>query len=275
MNMIYVPYCSSDAWVGNTDTQKWKFHGKDIVLAVIEDLKSRGMTKTSTLFFGGGSAGCRGAMMLTDIVQNAVGTKIPVVGLFDSCLLLDIAPLNNSLSVGELHQSALKFHNSSGVLDSSCAVLHEGEEWKCMLGEYRIASLDIPYMINSYLYDRWQLNYNLWNASLSTMTSLNEQGKDYAGEFGIQTRMIMQGLPGTNISPVVSYAPGCYAHYRFEKDDFFTTRVNGFSMNSAVEYFIDMILGNQPVTTSTFIDGCDGFHCGTGCPPPDDSTQSP
>ena len=86
-HLVYVGYCSSDAWVGNiaaADSKLkhvpnaagnlgWAFKGQRVIEAVMAVLQSHfglGQQRDTRLLFGGCSAGARGAMMNLDAVAS-------------------------------------------------------------------------------------------------------------------------------------------------------------------------------------------------------------
>ena len=118
-NKVYVPYCTSDAHVGDASAFGIQFRGAAVVRAVLRDLvMTRGLggegadAPPARLLFGGLSAGARGAMVHLDSVQSmlplveaarlrgAAGAASPprvqrveVRGFLDSAAWLDLAPL--------------------------------------------------------------------------------------------------------------------------------------------------------------------------------------
>jgi len=76
-NKVYVPYCTSDAHVGDATAFGMEFRGAAVVRAVLRDLvMTRGLggrgadAPPARLLFGGLSAGSRGAMVHLDSVQG-------------------------------------------------------------------------------------------------------------------------------------------------------------------------------------------------------------
>ena len=97
---VFVPYCSSDAWVGDTVAGGLYFRGQAIVEAVLADLvqqQNLGQNSADRLLFGGCSAGARGAMFTLDSVADMLArsgvTGVQLQGLLDSPLWIDVAPL--------------------------------------------------------------------------------------------------------------------------------------------------------------------------------------
>ena len=92
---VYIPYCSSDGWMGDTSFDGRQYRGQRIVAAVLRDLRSQyklgAPGEAQTVVFGGGSAGGRGAMTLLDKVtrERQLGFPDRVVGFLDSPYYID------------------------------------------------------------------------------------------------------------------------------------------------------------------------------------------
>merc|ERR1740123_2793773 len=98
-NLADVPYCSSDAHMGDGYNFGRPFRGTRILKAVLTDLVAKGLASSGgqkhTVILSGQSAGGRGAMVNLDYVQEMVvaagGTEeIEVVGFLDSAHWMDI-----------------------------------------------------------------------------------------------------------------------------------------------------------------------------------------
>ena len=170
---IFVPYCSSDAWVGDMggDAQGvlgMHFRGQAIVRAVFAELRRvYGLGRAAPgsqdrVFFGGASAGARGAMSLLDTIP-ALAPGAAVYGIFDSGLSLGLEPYATSAltPLTEQVKSVLTRHNAGGVLGNACREAHADAPWKCLLGEFRTRFLTRPYFLSESQYDSFQLFWDL------------------------------------------------------------------------------------------------------------------
>jgi len=179
-NKVYVRYCSSDAFMGDSSAFGMEFRGTRIVAAVLRDLASRralGLAREGaedTLLFGGGSAGARGALVHLDYVKSML--KIPdasnlvVKGFFDSPLWLDTEPFKGSSQqrAGRHHPAELSFPEQArrvfeyakvGHLGRDCERRHRADSaWKCTFGQYRLPSVETPYLLVASQYDEFQLS---------------------------------------------------------------------------------------------------------------------
>jgi len=95
-NKVFLKYCTSDGHMGSkksNDDIPFFFRGAKVVNAMIKSLvEEQGLSPGHQLIFGGNSAGGRGAMVHLDNIAASL-PDIEVVGLLDSPLYLDIAPL--------------------------------------------------------------------------------------------------------------------------------------------------------------------------------------
>jgi len=154
-----MPYCSSDAWVGNIGasnfTWGWAFRGQRILAAAIHSLvQAQGLgAKTDSgqprLLLSGCSAGARGAMMNLDYIDGILeGAGIPsgtveVQGLLDSPLWVNVEPTTpHIMPLSNETRAVYEFVNATGRLGPLCAKTFPAIEdrWMCMFGQYRSAS---------------------------------------------------------------------------------------------------------------------------------------
>jgi hypothetical protein len=152
-NMVYVRYCSSDAWMGNAVAWEEQFRGAPTVYAVFTDLlNNMGLAAGAKLLFGGCSAGARGAMVhLDNVVAMLAQEGIEARGMLDSGLWIDVQPVTNTGMGGTLLDQAeyvYGFANTSSVIPADCAAAYPGQEYKCLFGQYRMPFVKSDYFIS-------------------------------------------------------------------------------------------------------------------------------
>lgn len=150
--MVYVGYCSSDAWWGDTEAWGLQFRGQAIVAAVLQDmLQNRGLRPGAgaRLLFGGCSAGARGAMAHLDNVAAAL-EGVQVRGFLDSGIWMDAEPADaNVPSLMEETQQVFAFVDPRPLIPAACAAMYPGAEgWHCLYGQYRMPFVETPYFAN-------------------------------------------------------------------------------------------------------------------------------
>ena len=215
-NVAYLPYCSSDAHVGDSFAFGWHFRGQRIINAVLTSLvreqgmgvrKSKDETRVPTqrLLLGGCSAGARGAMMNLDYIQPTLASmgitqqQVTVSGLLDSPLWIDVDPLQpHVVSLANETQAVFSFVNATARMGPGCATLYPGAEgWKCLFGQYRMPLLQTPYILNAAQDDKFELP---WNIGGTTNAGYDVQAWHpaqlaYATAFGPLVKRVIDTLP--------------------------------------------------------------------------------
>jgi hypothetical protein len=274
---IYVPYCSSDAWVGDTESGGLQFRGQAIVRAVLRALAQQfalGRQPGDRLLFGGCSAGARGAAFTLDYVADmllAVGAQgVQLQGLLDSPLWIDVAPMATApLSLQCQAQAALGFLNATARLGESCVVAYPNpaEHWKCLFGQYRVPTLRTPYALNAAQYDTFQLEYALGGS----MPPRYPDQIVYADAFGDATRAVVEGLPAAGQAGSGVFSAACFHHCVTLSASFWGIQSEGVTFSEAVRYWF---FGGCPeelcpggVEPEQVIEDCDeGFEqCKSRC----------
>ena len=232
-NIAYVPYCSSDAHVGDTALWGWQFRGQRIVAAVLTSLvREQGMgikkvkggrLPTQRLLFGGCSAGARGAMMNLDYMQpmlTAMGVteqQVIVSGLLDSPLWVDVQPAQpHIMPLANETQAVFSTLNVTARMGPGCAQVYPGQEgWRCLFGQYRMPLLQTPYLLNAAQDDKFELPWNIGGATAAgyDVQSWHPDQIAYAQAFGPVVKRVIDTLPvvpAQKASAVFSTA--CFRH---------------------------------------------------------------
>ena len=86
-----------------------------------------------------------------DTITSIVPSTVKVRGFLDSPLWLDYPSFNSSFGGFPLEtQKAYEYYGltpSSAVVGAECAAKYQGEEWKCLFGQYRMPLLKTPYLL--------------------------------------------------------------------------------------------------------------------------------
>ena len=161
-NLVYVAYCTSDAYLGNGTLSDFGFHfaGRAVVRAVFEDLVAEqglGATAGAQVLYGGCSAGARGALFNADAVRAqldaALGSRLARFGaLLDSMFYVDIEPYDTTLP--SLMSITAQATEMTGALDGvmpGCLEAYPApaDHWKCFYGMYALPFIQADYIMNS------------------------------------------------------------------------------------------------------------------------------
>ena len=180
-NLAYVPYCTSDLWLGDraasNDTWGFAFRGSRVVRAVLRSLQAQGLGDTAgtTLVLSGCSAGAMGSTVLCDRVggwlRDSVRANVKVGCVFDSNLpVLDVpvvfgnredadAPLvfTPGESMAASMPSSLELYGVPDELyhPTCVAARPAAERWKCAFPQYVLEVLDTPWLTVASRFDSW------------------------------------------------------------------------------------------------------------------------
>lgn len=254
-NLVYVPYCTSDAYMGDGVFGPWQFRGARVVRAVFTKLAGR-LQGASRLIFGGGSAGGRGSMVLLDEVSDRF-PRLLVRGFLDSPYYLDVPSFSPKFAGFQpQHSQVLMNFNASSVVSDRCRRRFSEEQWKCLFGQHRMPLLRTPHLMVAAQYDSWQLSHLVHGYD-----GLEEKPKPYtaaeqryAEEFAAKTRLELTRLKTLQLPGSSLYSSACYEHHISEKRSFWSKKVNGLSQAKALTQ-----LDTAPGVT---IAGCTSYNCG-------------
>ena len=246
----YLPYCSSDAHMGDGAAFGMEFRGQRIVRAMLADLNARhGMGAGARVVFGGGSAGGRGAMVHLDAVAEALAAEpfsaAEVVGFLDSPFYVDEAPYPPAHFVGfpaEMAEAYAHF-NASAVAGAPCAAAHGDEPWKCLFGQYRMPFLETPYLMVASQFDGWQIsNEVLGYNGIVPEPTLDAAELAYVDALANDTLSLVSALPTKKVSDPKSsiFSIACYSHHVSEKTKFATEKTDtNISQADALFWFLE------------------------------------
>jgi len=275
-NKALIPYCTSDAHMGDAEAFGMQFRGARVIQAVLTDLvKRRGLGSGPTkdiVIFGGQSAGARGGMIHLDYVLEMLGASaaenVDVFGFLDSPAWLDMKPYHPKAFVGFAAESQSVFSYANVKhLGAECMDIHAGNDrWECIMGQYRLPHIQTPYFLVSSQYDSYQLGRNGVDPKW-----LDEGSVAYAGEFAARMAALLRSLrsswPANTSMENAVFSWSCWDHAS-------SLWSNGFDRQSCTveeghQITLDVALNKWLMGDSKndfeWIDNCDGFACGEGC----------
>jgi len=278
-NKILVPYCTSDAHMGDAAAFGLEFRGAAVVRAVLHDLvTTRGLGPGARLLFGGVSAGARGAMVHLDYVRGMLPLprearrRVEVRGLIDSAMWLDDPPLRPWAST---RKSFFGLANATANVASFANVTHLGEEcaeehadelWRCLFGAYRLLSVRTPYLAVGSQFDTYQLDNDFGGCGHWGCRPSGPEEEAFAWRFADETAALARSLA---VGERYVYSSRCHRHADSLGGDFFLRGCGGVSMQAALLRLLE-----EPATLpGLWIDEqCDHFDC--CCRPADRTTAT-
>ena len=280
-NKVYVPYCTSDAYMGyklpSKATNNWIFMGQEMIYAVINTLISSpqyglgSVPNRDILALSGCSAGGRGAMvnldyLSTEIIPNTVVLK-SIFGILDSGLYINIQPyISTYTSLGVQTQSVYNYMNcTQRVINSKCGdhYTNENERWKCLFGQYKMPLLNASHIINAAQYDSYQLSVNEGSSNIETYT--NAQNEYAENPFRSTMRNVVLS---TNISSNI-LSTACYHHCVTEEMEFWNITTDNISFSDVIRNYMNNMVNNDDKDfVNKYVGNCtNGIDCGQGCNP--------
>lgn len=273
-NLVYLKYCTSDGWIGASDAPfsdfSFQLQGRAYVDAAFKTLASDfgfGSAADTQLLFSGCSAGARGALFNTyrvaKLARSLAGSNLSKFGaMYDSAFWIDMEPLVPAATSFKTQvQDAFALFNVSGpgVLDPVCMATYSDAPWKCMFGQYAVATVAEDFMLHSFQYDLFQLSED---EHISGPPKTPSQ-LAYAEQFRNNTRVmantdvIFPAKPRT-----AALLPACFKHCNTGSSTFSTLKTDGVSLEDmTVAWFT-----GSGATPKFVLENCTGLNCGNDCP---------
>lgn len=148
---MYLPYCSSDVFVGNFSSWGFLFRGQEIVRAAMAAVRALGFGQVGQLFVAGGPAGGRAAAFNIAAFADSFQASA-VKGVFDSPLWLDIMPRYDSWP-GSLGIAKFMLAVSGFAPLEECAAYYREQPHNCFITEYQLPFVRQPFFIASSVSD--------------------------------------------------------------------------------------------------------------------------
>jgi hypothetical protein len=250
----------------SNETFGYAFRGRRIIKAAITQMVQQhgmgtvapGVTTPPRLLFGGCSAGARGAMANLDFVSEiltSLNVSMEVAGLLDSGIWLDVIPaVPNTPSLADEAQAAAELFNASAIYGEECAAaMPPGEEWRCIMGQYRMPFLRTPYLANEAQFDSFQLEFNEGGPP-----PYNASATAYAVDFQAAMTAVAQVLPTSVQTTSSMFSAACYKHCVTTNSEFWSIQIKDVSLRD-----VAMTWWSTPLSAPRRVmDTCTGFKCG-------------
>lgn len=273
VNKVYVPYCSSDAWIGDSAPVElnWYNHlrGQRIIRSALVDIIDKGYLQENCNFiFSGSSKGASGIMNNIHNLVPLLPLGCKALAFLDSPYDLDYPVLtdyNITWSLVDQAKSVFDRFNVSAVIPPACSLKYSGDQaWKCIYGQYRMAFMETQYVMVSSLFDKYQLRIDVGGVDPVDNTYLDPNMTNYALQWSQVAKIALTQLVQSNVlnrrnNWILSWA--CYSHDTCPSTNFPITSVQNVTEYTAVQ----ALMNGEISSPALFIDNCDGFACGNGC----------
>lgn len=285
-NKVFVTYCSSDGWVGDSEptdlTWGWNFRGQRIIRAALKDLIDKNLIQANcNMVFSGGSAGGRGMMNNVDYIVDMLPSGCKARAYLDSPFYIDYPTYSPGTIISLMDETKEVYarYNVSAVIPPECAARYPGDEgWKCLYGQYRIPFVKTQHVLVASVFDEYQLNHDTGMDPPNTIYPYypNEDLLNYALKWSQQTiieltQVIQDHVVNKRNNWIVSWA--CYNHDVCLTSPF---GICGASPSNMSEYkAVEALFNDQINSPALWLDQCDGFACGKNCYPSVYPSSSP
>ena len=201
---VFVPYCSSDLWLGNRiEASTLSFRGRAIVVAVLEDLKATTFSPTAiptpegpgpskTRFDQASSVTVVGGAGIISLFTGAEGGPLAALIppkprahlklLCDGCVIAPVEPL---ISVDKQPCTSAADCPPSTVLQKGLSLWTSqphAPEWRSLLADTLLRAVHLPMLVQQQLYDATQLTQNrAWPAAPASSTYIATFGHTMQG----------------------------------------------------------------------------------------------
>eukprot|EP00439_Symbiodinium_sp_Y106_P046822 s2036_g5.t10 len=263
---VFVPYCSSDSWVGNREAPAagYFFQGERIISAVLEELRNRSVFEgIDLLVFGGCSAGGRGALYNLDRVCSWLPAALRCRGFLDAAWW-----------------EGLQLWGPSESLAPCLASAGEHAAHLCLFGPHFAPYVRTPFLVHEEQFDYFMLSKRgvqrpvfLWSPEAWQLArDLQEQVKS--------TLPILSGR-----RDAAAYSTSCTQHCFAESELFWRVRVQRGHFQSwsleqlARSWLQEASPGSEgavqrlrsgergpDLVGGVLIDDCFDPNCSAGCP---------
>jgi len=257
-NLVYVPYCSSDAHMGDTEVEfpfygVQQFRGRRLAREAVKRLV--GMKENQEVIFGGTSAGGRGSMVLVDFIQELVHESSTIYGLHDSGAYQDIEPhISGYYPFGSQCHDA--YHMFSPPISAQCSAVHGPDNlYKCVCGEYMLPHVMTPSQVIIHQYDLYQLIMDIGHEPQFWTEDMCRYAED---PFRVGMLSTVEDI-WENENHIV-FAPACYEHGLLIGERFQNIKVGGVSAQEQLLAWLEDQTRLRAVST------CGGVNCQATCP---------
>jgi len=266
--LVYVPYCSSDSWVGNsgdaTSDMPFVFRGNRVVQYLTKAHLASRLQSAGLVILGGCSAGGRGAWYNLDQFCDDVSVECPRCkcrGLSDAAWWVNQSPFaENVPSLWNVTHAGVQLWNAT-ILQNKCGdvLSSPAAVADCFFGEDGLQHVTSGLVMHSQQYDAFQLNYSL--AAGPPYSSLQQA---YANSFAGRMFSQLTSYGSTSASCGSSvFSTTCFNHcITLSNQAYFDYEVKGgrMTLNDVVD--LGLVAGRPMVE----IDACEGMNCSAGCP---------
>ncbi|XP_024525154.1 pectin acetylesterase 3 isoform X2 [Selaginella moellendorffii] len=165
---VFVRYCDGASFTADVEEplvsssgQVLYFRGKRILRAVIDDLRSKGLSNATQVLLSGCSAGGLSTILHCNDVQSLLDPGVTLKCLSDAGFFINTSDPGGHYLMSKLYKDVVSLHKLENTLDQSCIGDSNGDATKCFFPEIMKAYVKPPLFLLNAAYDSWQLEHGL------------------------------------------------------------------------------------------------------------------
>ena len=255
VNLVYVPYCTSDLYSGTREASNetyngFSFLGSRVVPAVLDSLREE-LAAASQVLFSGSSAGGVGVFTNAQYMRQnwASVSKAPLRMLPDAGWFLNSSDyVAGRVPLWVVVEGAVDAWQSR--LDTDCVADNPTLPSRCVMGQYLYPHVGFPTFVFKAQDDAWTVNYH----HLPTSGPWTAPETAYLESLARNTT---QSFVTAGVNTV--FSPGCVVHTMMQNNQWSTLAVGGTTLEQAV---LEWWKGGTP----HLVDTCVGPGCNPTCP---------
>lgn len=228
-NRIKVRYCDGSSFTGDVEAvnpaTNLHFRGARVFLAIIEDLKAKGMKNAQNAILSGCSAGGLTSILNCDRFRSLMPSTTKVKCLSDAGYFINTQDVSGAKHIETFYSEVVATHGSAKNLPSSCTSrLSPG---LCFFPQYVVSQIQTPIFFVNAAYDSWQIKnilapgvadpHGTWHYCKLDIKKCSSVQLDSMQDFRLQFLSAISAA-SSSLSKGL-FVDSCYAHCQTEMQE--------------------------------------------------------
>lgn len=221
-NKIKVRYCDGASFTGDVEAvnpaTNLHFRGARAFVAIIDDLKSKGMTNAQNAILAGCSAGGLTAILNCDRFRSLMPARTKVKCLSDAGYFINAKDVSGAPHIETFFSEVAATHGSAKILPTSCT--SKMKPGLCFFPQNVVPQIQTPLFIINAAYDSWQIKnilapgvadrHGTWRSCKLDIKKCSPSQLQIMQDYRLQ---FLKALSAIGTSPSRGmFIDSCYAH---------------------------------------------------------------
>ncbi|XP_078440115.1 pectin acetylesterase 8-like [Wolffia australiana] len=159
-NKVKIRYCDGSSFTGDVEqvdsSTNLHYRGQRVFMAMMEELKSKGMDQAQNALLSGCSAGGLASMLHCDTFRSLFPSGARVKCIADAGFFVDVMSINGQQSIKSFFNGVVSLHGSANHLSPSCT--SQMAPSMCFFPQYMAWRIQSPLFLLNPAYDSWQIS---------------------------------------------------------------------------------------------------------------------